>query len=125
MQQLAAAICIDDPVREGVNIVINELRDRGFSRIVMMTGDSEKTAAYVAAKTGVDEYISEVLPEDKAEFIRSVRNGGHKVIMIGDGVNDSPALSEADADIAWSIRDHNACRFCDFTQSFDDRDQRL
>lgn len=97
---LAAVICIDDPVREGVNTVINELRDRGFSRIVMMTGDSEKTAAYVAAKTGVDEYISEVLPEDKAEFIRSVRGGGHKVIMIGDGVNDSPALSEADAGIA-------------------------
>ena len=97
---LAAVICIDDPVREGVNTVINELRDRGFSRIVMMTGDSEKTAAYVAAKTGVDEYISEVLPEDKAEFIRSVRDGGHKVIMIGDGVNDSPALSEADAGIA-------------------------
>ena len=97
---LAAVICIDDPVRDGVKAVIDELRDRGFSRIVMMTGDSEKTAAYVAAKTGVDEYISEVLPEDKAEFIRSVKNGGHKVIMIGDGVNDSPALSEADAGIA-------------------------
>ncbi len=97
---LAAVICIDDPVREGVKPVIGELRDRGFSRIVMMTGDSEKTAAYVAAKTGVDEYISEVLPEDKAGFIRSVRDAGHKVIMIGDGINDSPALSEADAGVA-------------------------
>jgi P-type E1-E2 ATPase len=65
-----------------------------------MTGDSEKTAAYVAAKTGVDEYISEVLPEDKAEFVRKARDIGHKVVMIGDGINDSPALSEADAGIA-------------------------
>ena len=97
---LAAVICIDDPVREGVNAVIGELRDKGFSRIVMMTGDSEKTASYVAAKTGVDEYISEVLPEDKAEFVRSIRKDGHKVIMIGDGINDSPALSEADTGIA-------------------------
>lgn len=98
--ELAAVICIDDPVRDGVEAVIDELRDKGFSRIVMMTGDSEKTAAYVAAKTGVDEYISEVLPEDKAGFIRSARDAGHKVIMIGDGINDSPALSEADAGIA-------------------------
>ncbi len=97
---LAAVICIEDPVREGVKTVIDELRDGGFSRIVMMTGDSEKAAAYVAAKTGVDEYISEVLPEDKAAFIRKARNGGHKVVMIGDGINDSPALSEADAGVA-------------------------
>ena len=66
----------------------------------MMTGDSDKTAAYVAAKAGVDEYISEVLPEDKAEFIRNARGVGHKVVMIGDGINDSPALSEADAGVA-------------------------
>ena len=98
--RLAAVICIDDPVREGVREVIGELRDKGFSRIVMMTGDSRKTAAYVASKTGVDEYIPEVLPEDKAEFIRNAKESGHKVIMIGDGVNDSPALSEADAGIA-------------------------
>jgi P-type E1-E2 ATPase len=97
---LAAVICIDDPVREGVQEVIAELRDKGFSRIVMMTGDSRKTAAFVAGKTGVDEYIPEVLPEDKAEFVRSARESGHKVIMIGDGINDSPALSEADAGIA-------------------------
>ena len=97
---LAAVICIDDPVREGVQEVIAELRDKGFSRIVMMTGDSRKTAAFVAGKTGVDEYIPEVLPEDRAEFVRSARESGHKVIMIGDGINDSPALSEADAGIA-------------------------
>lgn len=98
--KLAAVICIDDPVRDGVKDVISELRAKGFERIVMMTGDSRKTAAYVAAKTGVDEFIPEVLPEDKAEFVRNARKDGHKVIMIGDGINDSPALSEADAGIA-------------------------
>lgn len=98
--KLAAVICIEDPVRDGVPAVIGELRQKGFRRIVMMTGDSEKTAAYVASRTGVDEYIAEVLPEDKAEFVRSVRESGHKVVMIGDGINDSPALSEADAGIA-------------------------
>ena len=98
--RLAAVICIEDPVREDVPEVIEELRNRGFSRIVMMTGDSEKTAAYVASKTGVDEYISEVLPEDKAGFVRSVKYDGHRVVMIGDGINDSPALSESDAGIA-------------------------
>ena len=98
--RLAAVICIEDPVREGVPSLIQELRNRGFKRIVMMTGDSERTAAYVAARTGVDEYISEVLPEDKAEFVRNARADGHKVVMIGDGINDSPALSEADAGIA-------------------------
>ena len=98
--ELAAVICIDDPVREGVQDVISELRARGFERIVMMTGDSRKTAAYVAAKTGVDEFIPEVLPEDKAEYIRRAKENGHTVIMIGDGINDSPALSEADAGIA-------------------------
>jgi P-type E1-E2 ATPase len=98
--RLAAVICIEDPVREDVPEVIEELRNRGFRRIVMMTGDSEKTAAYVASKTGVDEYISEVLPEDKAGFVRSVKDDGHRVVMIGDGINDSPALSESDAGIA-------------------------
>ena len=98
--ELAAVICIEDPVREGVADVIEELRSRGFSRIVMMTGDNEKTASYVAEETGVDEFLSEVLPEDKADFIKAVKADGGKVIMIGDGVNDSPALSEADAGIA-------------------------
>lgn len=98
--ELAAVICIEDPVREGVSEVVKSLRDKGFSRIVMMTGDRRKTAAYVAEETGVDEFVAEVLPEDKAEFVRNARSEGHKVVMIGDGINDSPALSEADAGIA-------------------------
>ena len=122
---LAAVICIDDPVRDGVKEVINELRDRGFSRIVMMTGDSEKTAAYVAAKTGVDEYISEVLPEDKAEFIRNVRDAGHKVIMIGDGINDSPALSEADAGVAVNTGAAIAREIADITIEAEDLGELL
>ena len=97
---LGAVICIEDPVKKGVSEVITALRKRGFDRIVMMTGDSEKTAAYVAEKTGVDEYIAEVLPEDKAGFVRKARESGHMVVMVGDGINDSPALSEADAGIA-------------------------
>jgi len=117
---LAAVICIDDPVREGVKAVIEELRGRGFSRIVMMTGDSEKTAAYVAAKTGVDEYISEVLPEDKAEFVRKARENGHKVVMIGDGINDSPALSEADAGIAVNTGAAIAREIADITVEAED-----
>jgi len=122
---LAAVICIDDPVRDGVKEVIGELRDRGFSRIVMMTGDSEKTAAYVAAKTGVDEYISEVLPEDKAGFIRNVRKDGHKVIMIGDGINDSPALSEADAGVAVNTGAAIAREIADITIEAEDLGELL
>ncbi len=122
---LAAVICIDDPVRDGVKAVIDKLRDRGFSRIVMMTGDSEKTAAYVAAKTGVDEYISEVLPEDKADFIRSVRDAGHKVVMIGDGVNDSPALSEADAGVAVNTGAAIAREIADITIEAEDLGELL
>ena len=122
---LAAVICIDDPVRDGVKEVIGELRDRGFSRIVMMTGDSEKTAAYVAAKTGVDEYISEVLPEDKAGFIRNARKAGHKVIMIGDGINDSPALSEADAGVAVNTGAAIAREIADITIEAEDLGELL
>ena len=122
---LAAVICIDDPVRDGVKAVIDELRDRGFSRIVMMTGDSEKTAAYVAVKTGVDEYISEVLPEDKAEFIRSARASGHKVVMIGDGINDSPALSEADAGVAVNTGAAIAREIADITIEAEDLGELL
>lgn len=98
--KLAAVICVEDPVREDAADVIAALRERGFGNIVMMTGDNEKAAAYIAAKTGVDAYISGVLPEDKAEYVRNARKEGHKVVMIGDGINDSPALSEADAGIA-------------------------
>ena len=117
---LAAVICIDDPVRECVKDVISELREKGFRRIVMMTGDSRKTAAYVAAKTGVDEFIPEVLPEDKAEFIRNARENGHKVIMIGDGINDSPALSEADAGIAVNTGAAIAREIADITVEAED-----
>ena len=117
---LAAVICIDDPVREGVQDVIRELREKGFEHIVMMTGDSRKTAAYVAAKTGVDDYIPEVLPEDKAEYIRNARQNGHKVIMIGDGINDSPALSEADAGIAVNTGAAIAREIADITVEAED-----
>lgn len=98
--RLAAVICIEDPLRDSAPAVIEALRQDGFSRIVMMTGDSRKTARFVAGKAGVDAFIAEVLPEDKAEFVRKQRQEGHKVVMIGDGVNDSPALSEADVGIA-------------------------
>lgn len=117
---LAAVICIDDPVREGVQDVILKLREKGFEHIVMMTGDSRKTAAYVAAKTGVDDYIPEVLPEDKAEYIRNARQNGHKVIMIGDGINDSPALSEADAGIAVNTGAAIAREIADITVEAED-----
>lgn len=100
--QLAAVICIADPIREEAADVIAMLRNSGFSKIVMMTGDSERTASAVAARVGVDEYYSEVLPEDKAAFVEREHAKGRKVIMIGDGVNDSPALSAADVGIAIS-----------------------
>ncbi len=101
--KLAAVICIEDPLRDEAQAVINGLHRLGISKLVMMTGDNEKTARAVAKAVGVDEYFSEVLPEDKANFIRAEHEKGRKVIMLGDGVNDSPALSEADAGIA--IRD--------------------
>lgn len=97
---LAAVICISDPLRAEAKAAIKALHDCGIKRVVMMTGDNERTAAAVAAAVGVDEYHAEVLPEDKAAFIRKAKAEGHKVVMIGDGVNDSPALSEADAGIA-------------------------
>lgn len=100
--KLAAVICIADPVREEAAEVMKKLRECGFTKLVMMTGDSERTAAAVAAKIGVDEYYSEVLPEDKASFVEKACAEGRKVIMIGDGVNDSPALSAADVGIAIS-----------------------
>ena len=100
---LAAVICIEDPLRAEAAEVVRGLRSLGFTKLVMMTGDSDRTAKSVAAAVGVDEYYSEVLPEDKANFIRREHEAGRRVIMLGDGVNDSPALSEADAGIA--IRD--------------------
>ena len=100
--RLAAVICIEDSIRAEAPAVVEELRSLGISKIVMMTGDSRRTAAAVAKLVGVDEYKAEVLPEDKASFIRGQHEAGRKVIMVGDGVNDSPALSEADAGIAIS-----------------------
>ena len=100
---LAAVICIEDPLREEAAEVIGSLRETGFKKIVMMTGDSERTACAITARVGVDEYYSEVLPEDKAGYVEENKAQGRRVIMIGDGVNDSPALSAADVGIA--IRD--------------------
>ena len=97
---LVAVIAITDPIREEAPQVVSMLRKCGFSKIVMMTGDNERTAEVVAAKVGVDEYYSEVLPEDKASYVEKEHQAGRKVIMIGDGVNDSPALSAADVGIA-------------------------
>ena len=95
-------ICIQDPLREEARDVIASLKEAGISKVVMMTGDSERTAKAIAAKAGVDEYYSEVLPEDKASFVEKEKNAGRKVIMIGDGINDSPALSAANVGIAIS-----------------------
>ena len=117
---LAAVICIDDPLRPESTGVIKELRSSGFEKIVMMTGDSERTAAAVASKVGVDEYYAEVLPEDKAKFVEREKKSGRRVLMIGDGVNDSPALSAADAGIAISDGAELAREIADITISADD-----
>lgn len=101
-KELAAVICIEDPLREEAADVIEILRKSGISKIVMMTGDSEHTAVAIAKRVGVDEYYSEVLPEDKADFVEKEKAKGRKVIMIGDGINDSPALSAADVGVAIS-----------------------
>lgn len=118
--RLAAVICISDPVREEAAEVIALLRRQGFTKIVMMTGDSERTAAAVAAKIGVDAYDSEVLPEDKAAFVEQEHRAGRKVVMIGDGVNDSPALSAADVGIAISDGAQIAREVADITIEADD-----
>ena len=99
---LAAVICIEDPLREEAADVVKDLKEAGIKKVVMMTGDSERTAGSIARRVGVDEYFSEVLPEDKAEFVEREKRQGHKVIMIGDGINDSPALSAAGVGIAIS-----------------------
>ena len=113
--KLAAVICIEDPFRQEAQAVVNSLRKAGLSKIVMMTGDSERTASAIAKKVGVDEYYSEVLPEDKASFVEAEKAKGRKVIMIGDGINDSPALSAADAGIAISDGAEIAREIADIT----------
>ena len=117
---LAAVICIEDPLREEAKQVVSELHELGINKVVMMTGDSERTARSVAAAVGVDDFYYEVLPEDKASFIKNERRKGGKVIMIGDGVNDSPALSEADAGIAISTGAAIAKEIADITVSAQD-----
>ena len=113
--ELAAVICIEDPLREEAVNVIAALRQVGLSKIVMMTGDSERTARAIAERVGVDEYYSEVLPEDKASFVEREKAAGRKVIMIGDGINDSPALSAADVGIAISDGAQIAREIADIT----------
>ena len=117
---LTAVICVEDPLRAEAREVIEGLRALGVPKLVMMTGDSDKTARAAAAAVGVDEYFSEVLPEDKANFIRAEHALGRKVIMLGDGVNDSPALSEADAGIAVSDGAAIAREVADITVDADD-----
>lgn len=116
---LVAVIAITDPIREEAPQVVSMLRKCGLSKIVMMTGDSERTAEVVAAKVGVDEYYSEVLPEDKASFVEAEKKAGRKVIMIGDGINDSPALSAADIGIAISDGAEIAREIADITVGAD------
>lgn len=118
--KLAAVICIEDPLRTEAAQVVKELRKAGFQKIVMMTGDSDRTARAIAQKVGVDEYYSEVLPEDKASFVEKEKANGRTVIMIGDGINDSPALSAADAGIAISDGAAIAREIADITIGADD-----
>lgn len=117
---LAAVICIEDPLRKEAPEVIRRLKQYGISKVVMMTGDSDRIASTIADKVGVDEYYSEVLPEDKAKFVEKEKNAGRKVIMIGDGINDSPALSEASVGIAISDGAEIAREIADVTISADD-----
>ena len=118
--KLSAVICIEDPLRDEAAAVVNSLKTAGIKKVVMMTGDSERTASAIAARVGVDEYYSEVLPEDKAGFVEKAKAEGHKVIMIGDGINDSPALSAADIGIAISDGAEIAREIADITIAADD-----
>ena len=119
-KQLVAVICIEDPLREEATEMVRDLKKAGIRKVVMMTGDSERTAAAIAKRVGVDEYYAEVLPEDKANFVEKEKAEGRKVIMIGDGINDSPALSAADAGIAISDGAEIAREIADITIAADD-----
>ena len=118
--RLAAVICIVDPLRKEAKAAIRALHACGISKVVMMTGDNCKTAQAVAREVGVDQFFAEVLPEDKAAFIRQEKQAGRKVIMIGDGVNDTPALSEADAGIAINTGSAIAREVSDITIASED-----
>ena len=117
---LSAVVCISDPLRPEAGAVIRQLRGLGIQRAVMLTGDSERTAAAIAAEVGVDEYHAEILPADKASFVEAERAKGHTVIMIGDGINDSPALSKANVGIAISDGAAIAREIADITIAADD-----
>ena len=118
--KLSAVICIEDPLRDEAAAVVTSLKKAGISKVVMMTGDSERTASVIAKKVGVDEYYAEVLPEDKATFVEREKAKGRKVIMIGDGINDSPALSAANVGIAISDGAEIAREIADITVGSDD-----
>ena len=117
---LAAVICVEDPIREEAPEVIDKLRKAGIEKVVMMTGDGERAASAIAEKLGLDEYYSEVLPEDKAKYIRIEKDKGRKVVMIGDGINDSLALSTADIGIAISDGAEIAREVADVTIAAED-----
>ncbi len=118
--KLAACILIEDPMRAEASDVVFNLKELGFKHIVMMTGDSERTASKIASQAGITEYYAEVLPEDKAGYIEKAKAEGHKVIMVGDGINDSPALSASDAGIAISEGAEIARQIADITISSSD-----
>ena len=118
--KLSAVICIEDPLRDEAAAVVTSLKKAGISKVVMMTGDSERTASVIAKKVGVDDYYAEVLPEDKAAFVEREKAKGRKVIMIGDGINDSPALSAANVGIAISDGAEIAREIADITVGSDD-----
>ena len=118
--KLSAVICIEDPLRDEAAAVVTSLKKAGISKVVMMTGDSERTASVIAKKVGVDEYYAEVLPEDKAAFVEKEKDKGRKVIMIGDGINDSPALSAANVGIAISDGAEIAREIADIAVGSDD-----
>lgn len=122
-QELAAVICIEDPLREEARDIVAALKAEGIKKVVMMTGDSQRTAQAIARKTGVDAFYAEVLPEDKASFVEKEKALGRKVIMIGDGINDSPALSAANAGIAISGGAQLAREIADITISGENLDQ--
>ena len=121
--KLSAVIVIEDPIKENVPDIVRELKNLGIKNIVMMTGDSEKTASAIAKEARIDEYFSEVLPEDKAQFVEKEKAKGRKVVMVGDGINDSPALSVADVGIAMKEGADIAAEIADITLSGNDLSQ--
>ncbi|MBQ9519292.1 MAG: heavy metal translocating P-type ATPase, partial [Firmicutes bacterium] len=114
-KKLVGMLCINDPVREDAVKVIKNLKTAGFKRIIMLTGDSESAARKACEKLGIDEYRAQVLPEDKADIVMSLKRGGHRVVMVGDGINDSPALAAADVSVAMKSASDIARQVADIT----------